>query len=89
MTHNNLKKDLVLVHESQTTGISYNGFVNLQPTKIHVDIYETKSHILGINEQIKTDDFVIDLCTASNLTAEHGADISKEQLTYSVRLLHK
>lgn len=39
MTDNNLKNDLVLVHESQTTGISYNGSVNLQPTKIPVDIY--------------------------------------------------
>lgn len=77
------------MHESRTTGISYNGSVNLQPTKIHVDIYETKSHILGINEQIKTGDFVIDLSTVSNLIAEHGADISKEQLTYPVRLLYK
>lgn len=90
-TDNNLINDLLLEHQSETTTISYNGSVNLQPTKIHVDIYTDKVSFISvagvcsvrIDGQIKTDDFVIDLSTASKLIAEHGVNISKGAINLS------
>lgn len=56
-----------------------------------MDIYTDKVSFISvagvcsvrIDGQIKTDDFVIDLSTASKLIAEHGVNISKGAINLS------
>lgn len=90
-TDNNLINDLSMIHEDKTTTVLYDGAVNLQPSKLHVDIYTNKLSSINavgvckvhLEGGMNLEELMIDLSSAAQLTSDSKMKISKGSIDMS------